>query len=66
MSRMQTVEGLLKFGAWVLLVISTISLLIIGFSNNIAPAKIIGIIDGVMIGIALLYLFAKWLVKPQQ
>ena len=66
MSRMQTVELVLKFGAWVLIVISTISLLIIGFSNNIAPAKIIGIIDGALIGTALLYLFAKWLAKPQK
>ena len=65
MSRTKSVELVLKFGAWILLTASAIALLISGFANDMITAKIIGVIDGVLIIIALLYLFAKWLAKGQ-
>jgi len=58
---MQYVESLFRVASWVLLAISTIILMIAGFSNGITPAKIFGIINCVLFGIGGVYLIAAWL-----
>ena len=61
MTRMQRVEILLRVGAWIVLIINTISLLLIGFGSDITAAKGVGIMNCILFGIASVYLIAKWL-----